>query len=239
METNFLEELGLSKKGSRVYLTLLEIGQNLAGKIAEKTKINRTTVYDILKELIEKGFVSYVLKQGKKYFQAADPDKILKLFKEKENMLKENLPYLQQLKKKKSEKTSIEIYEGKCGMKTILEEVLRTKKTVWRLGDKGKIAEYLRYSYPHLYKKRVKLGIKCKVLVNYEVKDKIKKEEMTEYRVLPKNINFPSTNIIFGNKVCINISLEEGISILIKSKKLADTYRNYFNLMWKISKPRR
>ena len=49
-----LKEFGLNDREVKVYLALLKIGTSSVHSIAEKTGIIRTTVYDIIKSLIEK-----------------------------------------------------------------------------------------------------------------------------------------------------------------------------------------
>ena len=46
-----LKSLGFSEKEARVYLALLELGPSTTTEIARKSKINRTTGYDILESL--------------------------------------------------------------------------------------------------------------------------------------------------------------------------------------------
>ena len=46
-----LEQLGLTSKESRVYLTLLELGPTAIRNIAERAGINRGTTYESLKKL--------------------------------------------------------------------------------------------------------------------------------------------------------------------------------------------
>ena len=67
MESEKLEKIGLSKSESQIYLRLLEIGSCKAGRLAKETKYNRTTIYKVLESLIQKGLVSYVLKENRKY----------------------------------------------------------------------------------------------------------------------------------------------------------------------------
>ncbi len=70
-----LRDLGLTEKEIKVYLTSLSLGQSTVNAIAKKSQLNRVTCYDILKYLKEKGLVSYVIKSGVKYFEAAEPQK--------------------------------------------------------------------------------------------------------------------------------------------------------------------
>src|SRR3989344_7228727 len=89
-----LRELGLANEEIEVYLAMLKLGSNLASKISEETKINRSHVYQLLERLITKGFVSYVIKENRKYFSAVNPEKIVQIVKEREQKLKNILPNL-------------------------------------------------------------------------------------------------------------------------------------------------
>ena len=55
-----LEEIGLSKNEAKIYLTLLDLGSATASKIADTSKMHRTTVYDALDRLVQKGIVSHI-----------------------------------------------------------------------------------------------------------------------------------------------------------------------------------
>ena len=68
METEPLKDLGLSDKEIIVYLAGLEIGLSSVSGYSEKANLPRTTTYDLLKSLKEKGLSSYVIRSGVKYF---------------------------------------------------------------------------------------------------------------------------------------------------------------------------
>ena len=90
-----LQEIGLSKTESKVYLALLELGSALAGKITKKSGINRTNVYDALERLIEKGLVTYIIQANRKVFEPVDPNKLQEILKEKQDKLDSLMPELQ------------------------------------------------------------------------------------------------------------------------------------------------
>ena len=73
-----LKEFGFSERESKVYIALLELGETTTGKISKMTRLNSSKIYDILERLIDKGLVSYVLKNKIKYFNALEPQNILK-----------------------------------------------------------------------------------------------------------------------------------------------------------------
>ena len=79
-----LEKVGLTKIEARVYMVLLKHGSVKAGKIAREANLNRTTTYDALKRLLEKGLASYVIQENRKYFQPVEPQRLVEFIKEKE-----------------------------------------------------------------------------------------------------------------------------------------------------------
>ena len=87
-----LVKFGLSENESKVYLFLLRQGSSKVNEIYEGTKIQRTFVYEILRNLLEKGLVSYVVKSGIKYFEASNPDKLKEIIEEKKILLDKILP---------------------------------------------------------------------------------------------------------------------------------------------------
>ena len=89
-----LKEIGFSQNESRVYLALLELGSSNVGKIAQKSGVHRTNVYDALKNLSKRGLVSSVLKGNIRFYEGIDPGNLINLLKEKESRLSLILPQL-------------------------------------------------------------------------------------------------------------------------------------------------
>ena len=56
-----LEELGLTKNETKVYLVLLELGLTTTSAIIKRAGINTSKVYESLERLLKKGLVSYAL----------------------------------------------------------------------------------------------------------------------------------------------------------------------------------
>ncbi len=238
-----LRGIGLTNHEVTVYLTLLKLGSVLASKISNETKINRSLVYTILNNLIEKGLVNYSIRENRKYFKAVEPDKILDILKEKEikireqgKKIKEILPRLKHLQSPINEQ-NVEIYKGKGGLKTIFEDVLRTKKDYITYGSGGIIEKVLEFYFPHFIKKRAKLGLKVKLILNESMRGKeFMKFPLTELRYLPDEHHSLCDTIIYGDKVVILFLLGGPMAVLIESNDLAKGYRNHFNLLWKIAK---
>jgi len=230
-----LRELGLSEKEIKVYLTLLGLGQSTVNAVAKRSELNRVTCYDILRYLKEKGLVGYVIKSGVRYFEAAEPQKLLGDLHEKEQKLKSVLPELEALKKAVKEKPSLELFEGLAGIKTVVEDVLKEKKESWFIADPNFI-DALQYYFPHFIKKKRKLGLfskvitlDCKRMRTYKKKSP---KKYVDLRFIKERL--PTTKIIYGNKVAIlTFEKENSVGVILENKQIADAERKLFNLLWK------
>lgn len=84
-----LKKLGFSDKESEIYLTILQQGKIAPADVAKLTKINRSTVYDVAKELIKRGIISEDLGSSVRYFVAQPPKDLQYLAQREEESLKE------------------------------------------------------------------------------------------------------------------------------------------------------
>ena len=102
-EREALEAGGLSEKEGRIYLELLKAGPINANVLSKLLDIERTVTYNVLNKLIQKGLANYIVKDGKKLFNAAEPENLLKPLKEKEEILNALIPKIKALQKIKPE----------------------------------------------------------------------------------------------------------------------------------------
>ena len=237
MHKEALLKIGLSGNEADIYLALLELGPSLVSRIVSKTKINRTNIYDRLERLIDKGLVSYVIKNNRKHFYSADPERILRYLEEKEERIKAErdtiigiLPELASIRPGVPDET-VEVYEGKEGLKTILEDVLRVKKEVFTYGSDGNFSKILKYYFRHYLKRLEKENIRMRVIFNEG--DRPFRWKNARVKYVGKEYRSPTETTIYGDNVAIFILTKEPKAILIRSKRMAKAYRNYFNLMWK------
>ena len=238
MNTNVLKKLGLDEKEIQVYLILLRFGTITASKISKETNIDRTTCYRYLNSLINKGLVSNVIQNNVKYFNAAHPEKILKDIKEKESEYQKILPELINISNLPKEETTAEIYNGENGLKTVLKEILRNKQDHLVLGDEGHFQEIFPIFFEQFINECKRNKIKERILCTESVFRKVKKFDYkySMTKALPSKTVFPTTTLIYKNKIVLfNWQLPYS-AIVITNKNLADNYRNYFELLWKIAK---
>lgn len=241
MDTASLEQLGLSKTESKVYLAILSLGSATGSEIAEKADVFRRNAYDALNKLTEKGLVSSIVKD-KKYYNVAPPDKLLDVLREKEDGLKEFLPRLRDLYSHPKIKQKVYLFEGREGVKTVLNEVIKEGKDWLALGISGLGRQLFGEWVDYWEKRRAKAGIHAKVIMNDTPMGRKRGKEVeaignSEVKVYPGGFDNPVSTYIFGNRMAIILWSEtEPIAILVESEEIADANRKYFNVMWKIAK---
>jgi len=238
MNTQILQEIGLSNTEAKVYLALLELGSALAGEITKKSEVNRTNVYDALERLIEKGLATYVVSANRKVFEPVNPERLQEILKEREEKLNSLMPELKLKHKTSKAKEEATIFKGKKGIKSIFEDVLKDKNELFAYGAEGRFGDMLP-AYRKEWNKRIeKLKIKKNMIYSEKVKIRKIREKLklTSMRFLPKEYDFPSTILIYGDKVITIVWTELPFGFMIKSKEAAKSNMNFFNILWKVAK---
>jgi sugar-specific transcriptional regulator TrmB len=229
-----LKQAGLTENESKVYLALIDLGPSLAGQISRKTGLHRRTVYDTTEMLIKKGLIGYILNNNRRLFQASNPNRILKILKEKENSV---LPIIKNLLLKfnnTKEKEETNFYKGKEGLKTVFEDQLESKE-ILILGASSKAYDILQFYFKWYDKTRKEKKIKARIIAS----DKnIKKIPLSEIRYFKEKLASPLAINIYEDKTAIILWAKDPLAIVIKNKEISEGYKNYFELMWKIAKKR-
>ena len=243
MET-VLSKIGLTKNEINVYTTLLKLGNALAGEITSYSGIHRRTVYDAIERLIEKGLVSFVVINNRKWFKAADPSRFLIVVDEQKSKLdnikisiQQLIPQLRALPIVK-EKQDVLYFKGKEGLKTVYEDILATGKSYIGYGPGIHIDSLLKAYFKDYVKRRIKKGMKLKMIWDERSREKyFTKTPLVESRFLPNEVCSYAALRIYGNKVALMLfSEEQPLAVVIENKAIADGYRKYFEVMWKAAK---
>ncbi|MBI2110723.1 TrmB family transcriptional regulator [Candidatus Woesearchaeota archaeon] len=239
-----LKEFGLSENEIKVYLALIKTGESTAQNTAKTAGLPRTTTYHLLESLEQKGLVGFVIKESKKYFQAANPKKLIQALEEKKNIIQEIIPELSSISETVKEKPKVTVYEGLKGIRSILKDVLEEKRTIYHYGDIVSIQEVFSYAFPQYIKERVKRKIPIKIICKKEElhKELLKtaKKELREFVFVPENYEFKSSVFIYANKVAIfNIKREPYYVVVIENEDFYDTQKNLFEIVWKLAKQNR
>lgn len=236
MDKSILQEVGLSNTESKVYLALLSLGSALAGEITKKSEVNRTNVYDALERLIEKGLVTHIISSNRKVFEPVNPERLREILKEKEGKLDSIMKELVNSYESNKNEEEATIFKGKKGIISIFENVLKERKTVCVYGAERRFTTMFPAYQKIWHKERKKLGIKVSIIWNEKFRRKREDFPLLSRKYLPKQYDFPSTVLIYGDCVATIVWGDWPIGFLIKSKEVAKSNQNFFNILWKVAK---
>src|SRR3989338_7067102 len=200
--TKELKILGLTSQEIAVYESLVQQGSSLASEIALVTKLNRSFVYHCLEALERRGLVTRVVANKKQRYSAVNPSQLLGLLKENEIKLK---VYVTNLTKKEAvkctDKPNVQVFYGKEGMKTTIEEEL-TAKELLVIGSTPDFQKNLPFYRPGFHLRRIEKSIPMKVLF-YEEDRAYSKEtakmKLSEVRLMPNYLKMPMTIVLFND----------------------------------------
>jgi len=224
-----LKQLGLSKKEAEIYMALAKQGEASANELARKTSSNRTVVYNVLQQLIEKGFVSYVKKKGKRVYLISNPKSLLASVREREKLVGEVAEEIGKLSKRRESYRNVEVYEGIEGMKSVFQEV-RKARDLRVLNATGLIFEHLKWSAEHIVKEMTSKK-SLNVIANYSMKKTPLGKFKMKVKYLPKKTENYATTFIFENKVVIQSLKDKPFLIKIENKEIYEVFRKDFDLL--------
>jgi sugar-specific transcriptional regulator TrmB len=241
---DFLEKIGLSEKEATVYLYLLKVDSDSVADIAKHTDVNRTTVYPVLEQLIQKEFVEEIKEDGKVFYKARTPDRIESYLQEQKIKIEEQtheakdiIPQLKGAMRQEGQKPIIEYHEGRDAI------VNAIKTRSFNAEDK----DYFYTIYPRdaveSFFTQKELEVARNIRINNAVRSKsIYTYEKGEYspdttgdriRVDPKEYPIKADISVHGDTIHIHTLGEHLGSIYIKSVDVAETFRTLFKLAFK------
>jgi sugar-specific transcriptional regulator TrmB len=243
-----LKKIGFSDKEAQIYLQLIRLGPQSASVLSRHTKINRTTIYDILENLQERGIAQSIKKSGSTLFSALHPSELIRfLEREKTEMIRKIQRQQETVKGVLSELISLEgtnttkpkvtFFEGEKGMREAYEDTLNSKDEILAYANVEDMHKGLPHFFPEYYQRRAvenEIHIKAIMPNNKASSDRAKQDEIEDREsiLIPKEeYEFTPEINIYNDKVLIT-SWREKLAILIESKEISDFHRKMYKLCW-------
>ncbi len=231
-----LQELGLSRRESICYASLLELGSSKVGRIVKRTSIPSSKIYEVLDRLIKRGLASYVIKNNIRHYQASDPNNLMNFLEEKKKKIEQVLPELI-LKQKFSKKQNVEIFEGQKAIFTIFTNLIADAKPkemylVFSLNEENKTDQAnLFFKNLAIRRKEKKLDVRLLKNIKHYAKEKHRKLKLRYTK-----FNLPQGITIFRDYVILLSWIKYPIAIKIESEIFANQQREFFLDLWKTAK---
>ena len=236
--------IGLSSRDKRVYETLVQHPEASVRKIAERTSINRGSVFESLKDLLAAGMVAQVVYGKRLVYRAKDPRVMYEIVNEKRREL------LQARTEVENYATSLtglsgvaddfhftSSYRGDDGLAAILRDVLKTCRTdnvtEYCAISSPKVSRYLYNNFPYFSHERAKRQLSVRVLRQGE-----RVSEPAEYAESRYLSSAPYDTgcytLIYSSKVAIITidSYNRTSGVIIDNHYFADVQRQMFDVMW-------
>lgn len=241
-----LQQLGFTDKEARAYAALAGLGEVAIGALERKTRIHKQLLYPVLHSLADRGFVAVSLHNGRKHFAITDPD-FLRAHIESQKAVAETLvPQIYAQMGAENTATDIKTYRGTRAVQAFFIKMLKQMPAGSNLDILGAGGEAFmsKVGRPGLFLGRYDAARTPKKLSHrmlmYEnqrgVDPAYTVRRYVEARYLPETFHQPMATHIWPDRVSILFFDEEPQIIEIKSTKMAEGFRNYFEMLWRMAK---
>lgn len=232
-----LKQIGIDEKQARIYLACLELGGSSIKEMAKKAGIKRTTIYDIIDDMVNSGLIKVTTKGKKKKYIASEPDEVRAILRKREAIFEQIMPQLGLINNSGSMKPKVWFYEGIEGLKKVYDDTLEHDNAIMYQWASNDIFDAIEAEWLYDYvKRRVKNKIQALCIAtnspeirDFQAKDK---KQLREIRIVSKDLfPFKIELDVYGNRVAM-ISGRDKFGVIIESKAIASTLEMVFKLCW-------
>ncbi len=236
--------LGLNEQEATMYKAILRLGDVPVADVIKALNEHPQIVYRLIERLAAKGLVITSTKKHRKYVRAEDPRTLQQAEERKLEQLRGIVPELLALQKAPKD-ALVRVARGEEAVRALRMrgiDDLKSGDTYYIIGASGdRFYQIMGDYYEKVERKREKKKIKRKLISYESQRALLKKNEppakYVEHRFLPSTYPVPSSTNIFNDTVAILIWTEDPIVITIESKEVAESYKHYFDSLWKNAKP--
>jgi sugar-specific transcriptional regulator TrmB len=256
--TTTLKQFNLSDNEVRIYLSLLQTGPSSIQSISRATLIPRSTVYQRIESLLDKGFLVEEVGEKGQIVRAINPSNLREIVDKrvkKSRKLKHNfesiLPELTSLYKPASSKTKVMHFIGIEGLQRMIynHEMEAENKNIYGYTT-NQISDILGQNFIWKYhEKFLKKGytdhfIMSKNKKNKEYFDTINELEVFKkgkirVRTLPEKTFNPKVTVsIYDDKYAIaQVVKGKPFGVIIQNEEIVKHQMEIFNILWKTAEP--
>jgi len=245
---SIVQQAGLSKNESIVYLKLLNLGEVSMTSLAIRSGLARPSAYSVIESLQIKGFVSKVSKGKRSYYSAIHPKKLQQVVNYRKNQIDKHMSDLIGIYSKKTNKPKIQMLEGVEGLRQTYREVfegLGIDEEILIFTNIGRVKKFFPEIPKLLAKKTSTSSFKSKVreLVYDDDEGRGYSEEMKERLGEKYEIRFNTDHAVGDSELfilqdkIIYFSLSEDLYIVVvENPDLAKTQKAMFEMAWEKAK---
>lgn len=230
---------GLNPKEGAAYLAILELGEANIARIAKKSRLKRTTLYDILASLKQQSFISSSRRGTRTYYYAESPHALGEKLDEKKRKLESMLPELLAITNVIDKKPKIRYYEGLEGIKDVYRDTLGFQEQellAWVANEAVNAFDEEFLNNYYLAKRLEKkiwvraIAPKLPYMLRYQGLDKasLRKTKLIDPERFPIEVEIN----LYGNSRIAIMSFHEELGLIIESERIFRTLKSIFESQW-------
>jgi HTH-type transcriptional regulator, sugar sensing transcriptional regulator len=239
-----LQSVGLDSKQSQLYVAGLQLGTAPASDYAKATGLNRITSYNLLEEMVHKGYFTVVKKVRAKWYAPVSPEYVALEARKNVQALERALPELRSLQGAKYRKPRVRFFEGWEGVRHVYEDTLTAETELLNFANSAVVRQFWPNYDDEYVSERVKLGIRLRGIAPDDAMGRRvhgdDQEKLRQIRLVPAaDFDFRNEINIYDHKVAI-CSFDSGMKgdkdmfgVIIESKEVAETQRQIFEMAWR------
>lgn len=232
-----LEETGLTKTETKIYLTLVKKGPLTAYRISKEAELYRANTYMAIEGLEKKNLVKKEAINNKNIYIAVPPEEFLNNLERQKEKIQEIIPFIERSFHEELEEVTV--FTGEDAFFNILYSLLNKKAPIKVFDIPSFVPEIIQFKISHFHRERIKKRIAMYHIYDYDAKDRIrllKKMKYTHAKQGSENRQSVTSTLICGDTTLI-INWKKGIKIVkIVDKDISEAYDHQFDLLWKLSK---
>lgn len=233
-------DLGLSQTETSVYLASLHLGPTSVQEIAKKARLSRTTAYESIALLQDRGLMSSYVHGKKKFFTAEDPERAVDHFRSRVGDLQSKIeafvrvvPQLQMLSG--GERPAVRFFEGKEALLALFHDLdIANSGHFDEVSNYDDIYKYLDVDYLKDIQRIVDpANMKTRIL--HRGKLQRAPRAGVEYCELAESLgDFHGDIWIYADRVAFVSFRGKIVGVIIESEPFAQTARVLFEAAWRI-----
>lgn len=236
-----VEDAGMSPKTANVYMTLLKMGEISASAIAKFAGIKRTTVYNILPDLLHQGLIKKYRHKNKTLYYVEQVSDLLDRAKEKILGIEKIVPALKNIQAAKTTSPKIQFFEGRDGTiqlwKHMIDYLSPGEELLSILGSTNYEEILPQHVLEHYTRERSRKNCNNRIITNDSnyIRKLFKNTgdvKRTVKIVDSRELDFKSEIRIFGDKISVISYEEDFMGAIIHSKPIAEMHRAMFERFW-------
>jgi len=216
-----------------------------SSKLITATGLHGQFVYDALERLEKLGLAKHVIQNGRKKFSANPPLRLLSIVEEK-RLAAQNIARQLQDRYSGKHEQDFEVFQGETAFMMhqfdMLERVEEGQEALAICGPSERFLATLGEGETDEFEElRIKKGLRVRYIGMEPMRERL--TEMKKWRQLWDFRIFPGTSTglvdtdIWPDNITFNIFGDPTLSFTITNKSVADGYKEFFESLWKLSKP--